>query len=73
MCLSAPEGSFHLEKIHYQGMILLSKESLAEWLSSDKGQNIQRQSVEHQELIEEFQAQELKQENSGMGFGAMSL
>lgn len=62
-----------LEGIYYRGMILLFKESLAEWLASDKGQNIQRQSVEHQELIEEFQAQELKQENSGMGFGTMSL
>lgn len=59
--------------IRYRGMILISKESLAEWLASDKGQNIQRQSVEHQELIEEFQAQELKQENSGMEFGTMSL
>lgn len=63
----------HLKGVYYRGMILLSKESLAEWLASDKGQNIQRQSVEYQKLIEEFQAQELTQENSGMGFGIMSL
>lgn len=63
----------HLKGVYYRGMILLFKESLAEWLASDKGQNIQRQSAEYQELIEEFQAQELKQENSGMGFGSMSL
>ena len=62
-----------LEGIRYREMILLFKESLAEWMASNEGQSIQRQSVKHQELIEEFQAQELKQENSGMGFGTMSL
>jgi hypothetical protein len=63
-----------LEGIHYRRTILISKESLAEWLASDKGQNIiQRQSVEHQELIEEFQARELKQKDSGMGFGTIPL
>ena len=62
----------HLEGIIYRGMILLSKESLAEWLASDKGQNIQRQSEVHQELVEDFQIQE-EQKNSGMGFEAMSL
>lgn len=59
--------------IHYRGMILLSKESLAEWLASDEGQNIQRKSVVHQELIEEFLSQEQEQKNSGMGFSTMSL
>jgi hypothetical protein len=29
--------------------------------------------VEHQELIEEFQARELKQKDSGMGFGTIPL
>lgn len=63
----------HLKGIYYRGMILLSKESLAEWLASDKGQNIQRQSVVHQELIEIFQLREQEEKNSGMGFGSMSL
>ena len=57
----------------YRGMILISKESLAEWLASDRGQSIQQQSTTHQELIEEFQIQEIEQKNSGMGFGSMSL
>ena len=59
--------------IRYRGMILISKESLAEWLASDRGQSIQQQSTTHQELIEEFQIQEIEQKNSGMGFGSMSL
>ena len=59
--------------IRYRGMILSSKESLAEWLASDRGQSIQQQSTTHQELIEEFQIQEIEQKNSGMGFGSMSL
>ena len=63
----------YLEGIYYRGMILLSKESLAEWLASDKGQNIQRQSVVHQELIENLQLREQEEKNSGMGFGSMSL
>lgn len=62
-----------LAGIRYRGMILLSKESLAEWLASDRGQSIQQQSTTHQELIEEFQIQEIEQNNSGMGFGSMSL
>lgn len=62
-----------LEDIRYRGMILISKESLAEWLSSDRGQSIQQQSAVHQELIEKFQIQEQEQKNSGMGFGSMSL
>ena len=59
--------------IRYRGMILISKECLAEWLASDRGQSIQQQSTTHQELIEEFQIQEIEQKNSGMGFGSMSL
>ena len=59
--------------IRYRGMILISKVSLAEWLASDRGQSIQQQSTTHQELIEEFQIQEIEQKNSGMGFGSMSL
>ena len=59
--------------IRYRGMILISKESLAEWLASDRGQSIQQQSTTHQELIEEFQIQEIEQKNCGMAFGSMSL
>ena len=62
-----------LEGIYYRGMILISKESLAEWLASNGGQGIQRQSVVHRELVEEFQTQEQGQKNSGMRFGSMSL
>lgn len=59
--------------IYYRGMILISKESLAEWLASDKGQSIQQQSVVHRELMDEFQMQEQGQKNSGIEFGSMSL
>jgi len=61
--------------IRYRGMILIFKESLAEWLASDAGQAIQQRSMVHKELMEEFQAQvqEQGQENSGMGFYPMSL
>lgn len=62
-----------LEGVHYRGVILISKESLAGWLASDGGQGILRQSAVHRELMEEFQAQEQGQKNSGMGFGSMSL
>ena len=62
-----------MEGIYYRGMILISKESLAEWLASNGGQGIQRQSVVHRELVEEFQTQEQGQKNSGMRFGSMSL
>lgn len=62
-----------LAGIRYRGMILISKESLAEWLASDRGQSIQQQSTIHRELIEEFQTQEQGQKNSGMDFGSMSL
>lgn len=59
--------------IRYRGTILISKESLAEWLASDRGQSIQRQSVVHRELVDGFQMQEQGQKNSGMNFGSMSL
>ena len=59
-----------LAGIRYRGTILISKESLAEWLASDKGQSIQQQSVE---LVDGFQMQEQGQKNSGMEFGSMSL
>ena len=62
-----------LAGIRYRGTILISKESLAEWLASDKGQSIQQQSVVHRELMDEFQMQEQGQKNSGMEFGSMSL
>lgn len=62
-----------LAGIRYRGMILISKESLSEWLASDGGQSIQQQSVVHRELMDEFQMQEQGQKNSGMGFGSMSL
>ncbi len=62
-----------LAGIRYRGMILLSKESLAEWLASNAGQSIQRQSIVHRELLEEFQTQEQEQKNIGMGFGSMLL
>ena len=55
-----------LEGICYRGMILISKESLAEWLASDQSQGIQRQSVIHMTLMEEFQTQGHGQKNSGM-------
>ena len=59
--------------IRYRGMILISKESLAEWLASDRGQCIQQRSTIHRELMKAFQKQEQGQKNSGMGFGSMSL
>ena len=62
-----------LAGIRYRGTILISKESLAEWLASDRGQSIQRQSVVHRELVDGFQMQEQGQKNSGMNFGSMSL
>lgn len=62
-----------LEGIRYRGMILTSKESLAEWLASDRGQSIQQPSTVHRELMDEFQMQEQGQKNSGMAFGSMSL
>lgn len=43
-----------LTGIRYRGMILISKEFISEWLTSDRGQSIQRQSVVHRELIENF-------------------
>ena len=70
------ERWFHnecLEGVRYRGMILIFKESLAEWLASYKGQDIQRKSAVHKGLLEEFQMQEHGQKNSGMGFDPMSL
>lgn len=62
-----------LAGIRYRGMILISKESLAEWLASDGGQCIQQQSTVHRELVKGFQIQEQEQKNSGMVFSSMSL
>lgn len=44
-----------LEGIRYRGMILISKESLVKWLSTDGGQSIQQRSKVHRDLIDEFQ------------------
>ena len=74
--VSALERWFHnecLEGVRYRGMVLIFKESLAEWLASYKGQDIQRKSAVHKRLLEEFQIQEQGQKNSGMGFDSMSL
>lgn len=70
------ERWFHkdcLEGVYYRGMVLIFKESLVEWLTSYKGQDIQRKSAVHKELMEEFQIQEQGQKNSGMGFDSMPL
>lgn len=49
---------------------LISKESLAERLASSEGQLIPARSALHEELLEEFQAEE---QNSGMEWYSMSL
>lgn len=74
--VSALERWLHndcLEGVRYRGIVLIFKESLAEWLASYKGQDIQRKSVVHRELLEEFQIQEQGQKNRDMGLGSMSL
>lgn len=59
-----------MEGVKYRGSLLFSKESLACWLASVKGQNIAVLSEQHQEWMKEFQAEE---QNSDMEFGSMSL
>ena len=59
-----------VEAVRYYGNNLISKESLAERLSSHDGQLIPTRSALHGELLEEFQAEE---QNSGMEWGSMSL
>lgn len=56
--------------INYYGKNLISKESLAEYLTSPEGQRITRHPQKHQELMESYMDRE---QNSGMSFGSMSL
>lgn len=56
--------------VNYRGTNLISKESLAERLASHEGQLIPVRSALHEELLEDFQAEE---QNSGMEWGSMSL
>lgn len=53
-----------------RGTNLISKESLAERLTSYEGQMIPVRSTLYEKLLEEFQADE---QNSGMEWGFMSL
>ena len=59
-----------IRAVNYYGRNLISKESLAEYLSSPEGQRIARPSQKHQEINEAFTDREQK---SGMVFGSMSL
>lgn len=59
-----------IQAVNYYGKNLISKESLAEYLSSLEGQRIARPSQKHQEIIEAYTDREQK---SGMAFGSMSL
>ncbi len=61
----------HLVKaVLYYGKYLISKDSLAEFLSSGAGQSITAMSELHRELLEDFCAQ---QQNSAMELGSMAL
>lgn len=59
-----------VEGLKYRGTLLYSKESLACWLASVKGQNITAPSEQHREWITRFQTEE---QSSGMEFGSMPL
>ena len=59
-----------MEDVNYYGVNLFSKESLAEHLASHTGQEISVKSELHQEFLNELQ---MRQQNSGMTFAAMSL
>ena len=51
-----------IQGVKYRNELRYSKESLARWLASAKGQAIAASSQQHREWIEEFQAEE---QNSG--------
>ena len=59
-----------VEAVRCYGSNLISKESLAERLASSEGQLIHARSALHEELMEDFQAEE---QNSGMEWGSMPL
>lgn len=59
-----------IKAVNYYGKNLISKESLAEHLSSPEGQRIVRPSQKHQTMIESFMNRE---QDSGMVFGSMTL
>jgi excisionase family DNA binding protein len=59
-----------IKAVNYYGKNLISKETLAEHLSSPEGQCIARPSRKHQEIIEAFTDREQK---SGMAFGSILL
>jgi len=59
-----------IQAVNYYGKNLISKESLAEYLTSYAGQHIARHSQKHREMLEAFSDREQK---SGMAFGSMSL
>ena len=56
--------------VKYRGTLLLSKESLACWLASGKGQNIAALSEQHREWMKAFQSDG---QNSGMKTNSMPL
>lgn len=56
--------------INYYGRNLISKESLAEYLSNLEGQRIAGPSQKHQNIIEAYMD---RKQNSSMAFGSMSL
>lgn len=60
----------HVRGVTYYGVNMISKESLAEYLSSPEGQRISVKSEAHRLLLEEYLA---KHQTSGMAFGSMSL
>lgn len=59
-----------IKSVNYYGRNLISKESLAEYLSSLEGQRIASPSQKHQEIMKAFTDRKQK---SGMAFGSMSL
>ena len=59
-----------IKGLNYRRATLLSKESLACWLASAKGQAIAAPSQQHKEWMKEFQAEE---QNSGMEPDSMPL
>ena len=59
-----------IQAVNYYGKNLISKESLAEYVSSYEGQRIARPSQRHRDMIQAYMGRE---QNSNMSFGSMSL
>ena len=60
----------HIKAVLYRNSYLVSKDSLSEHLSSEKGQRILKKSQLHLQYLEDF---DLQQKNSDITFGVMSL